>query len=139
MIAEIIAQLKDNVDSLRLVEGASGLQRASDSNPTATPAAYVFLSEESADENSIDAPMVQHLSATVSTVLVLRNVGDLTGAAATVDMDTLREQVRSALHGFVPDTDHDPLAIDRSALLAFRDSHLWWQMTWRTAYYAVAQ
>lgn len=139
MIAAIVQQLQQAVPALRLVEGAAGFQRASEGNPTTTPAAYVFLADEVADEDSIGAPIIQRLLAKIVTVLVLRNVGDITGAAATIDMDTLREQVRTALHGFCIDADHDPLAIDRSGLVAFRDGHLWWQMIWTTSYYVQGQ
>lgn len=134
----IIARLKAEVPALRIIDGAAGFQRASESNPTAVPAAYVFTVDESADENSIDEPMIQHIEVTLAVVLVVRHVGDATGAAAGSDMDSLRDAVLVALMGYRPDADHDPLARQRSTLLTFRDGHMWWQETWATRYYAVA-
>lgn len=138
MIAEIIDRLKSTLPDLRIVDGAAGFQRASESNPKATPAAFVFIVDESADDNSVDAPFIQEVDVKLAVVLVVRHVGDTVGAAAGVDMDSLRADVLAALMGYSPIAGYDPLARQKSALLAFRDGHMWWQETWSTRYTAVA-
>lgn len=138
MIDEIITRLRAELPVLRTVAGVADFQRASESNPKAVPAAYVFIVEESADENSVDAPFIQEVDVTLAVVLVVRHVGDTLGAAAGVDMDSLRADVLAALMGFSPIAVYDPLARRKSALLAFRDGHMWWQETWSTRYTAIA-
>lgn len=137
MIAEIIARLKAQVPALKLVGGVASFQGASESNPPALPAAFVFTVDESADENGLDVPMIQQVEVTLAVILVVRNVVDARGAAAGTDMETLRDAVLAALLGWTPDPEHDPLARRQSTLLAFRDGHMWWQDTWSTRYFAV--
>lgn len=139
MISTIISKIKDSVPALRLVENVAGFQRASEGQPAATPAAYVFLVKESGDDESLDAPMIQRVVAMIATVLVVRNVGDAGGGAANTSMDSVRESVRAAILGMTIDDGYDPLAFVDSAPVAFRDGCLWWQMTWRTSYYLSAE
>jgi hypothetical protein len=138
VIAAIIARLIAQVPALKMVGSAAAFQQASETNPRATPAAYVFTVDESADENSLGDPMIQKIEVTLAIVLVVRQVGDTLGAGAGADMDSLRVDVLAALLGYRPSTGHDPLARRQSALLAFRDGHMWWQETWSTRYFAVA-
>lgn len=137
MIAAIIARLLAEVPALKLVEGVAGFQRATETNPPATPAAYVFTVDESgsAGDTDIDDGEGQLVDVTLAIVLVVRNVTDAHGAAAELDMDALRGQVRAALLGWSIDAEHEPLARRQSTLSAFRDGHMWWQETWTTAYY----
>ena len=138
MIAEIIARLQAEVSALKLVGGAAAFNAASQANPAAPPAAFVFVVDESADENGLEQPMVQETTVTLAVVLVVRQVSDAQGAAAGVDMETLRKAVGAALRGWVIGADYDPLARRQSALVAFRDGHMWWQETWLTRYFSVA-
>jgi hypothetical protein len=138
MIDAIGARLLAEVPALKAVGAAAAFQQASETNPRSTPAAFVFIVEESADENSVDAPFIQEIDVTLAVVLVVRHVGDTLGAAAGVDMDSLRAAVLAALMGYVPLAGYDPLARRKSSLLAFRDGHMWWQETWSTRYTAIA-
>lgn len=136
MIEALIARLQAAVPDLKLIEGAAGFQRASESNPPATPAAYVFIVDEAGDgDATVDLPLIERERITISVVLVVRNVGDRHGAAAAQDMETLRPAVTLALRGFTPAPEHAPLSRRQSALAAFRDGHMWWQMTWETLTY----
>ena len=127
------------MSALKLVAGAVAFNVASQSNPAATPAAFVFVVDESDGENGLEQPMVQDVTVTLAVVLVVRQVSDAQGAAAGADMDTLRQAVGAALRGWVIGADYDPLARRQSALVAFRDGHMWWQETWLTRYFAVAE
>jgi hypothetical protein len=138
MIAEIIARLQAQVPALKLVAGAAAFNAASQANPAATPAAFVFTVDETDDENGLEQPMVQEVNVTLAVVLVVRQVSDAQGAAAGIDMETLLKQVSAGLRGWVIGADYDPLARRQSALVAFRDGHMWWQQTWLTRYVAVA-
>jgi len=136
MIAAIIARLLAEVSAFKLVAGAAGFQRATENNPPATPAAYVFTVDEAGDtDTDLDDGEGQLVRVTLAIVLVVRNVADATGEAAETDMDALRGQVRAALLGWSIDPEHELLARRQSTLAGFRDGHMWWQETWTTAYY----
>ena len=137
MIAETIAYLEANKAALGLllVAGAADFQRAVESNPAATPAAYVFTLDENAGANQVAPDVHQRGAATVGIVLVGRNVADPKGAATQQDLTTLRAAVKAKLLGWPPTSAHDPLERGRSHLLAFRDGHMWWQDAYTTAFY----
>jgi len=136
LIESILGRLRDQVEPLRLVAGAAGFSAASESNPPAVPAAYVFRTGEAAsDEASIDAPFLQRIELTIAVVLVVRHVGGTPGDGAAGDLEALAQAVKAALRGFAPSTEHDPLVLQQSALVTFRDRHEWWQQTWQSATY----
>lgn len=134
----IAADLRRTVPALRLVSGAAGFQAAAESNPPATPAAFVFAVQETADEPGFDVPTIQRITASIAVVLVVRHVGDTQGGAASESMDALRADVWTALHGARLDADHEPLSFVSGGLIAFRDQHLWWQDLWSSALYRVS-
>lgn len=134
MIAEIVARLIDQVPALKQIGGAAEFQAAAESNPTATPAAFVFPLRESGGASPIYGRVRQKVSASVGVVLVVRNVADAKGAAAGGDMATLRAAVESVLLGWVPVSGRDPLEFESGALLAFRNGHMWWQDAYRTQF-----
>lgn len=136
LIDALIDRLQSAVPELRLVAGAAGFAAASESNPPATPAAYVFLTGESGGEGSIDdGTDIQRIDNSLSVVLVVRHVGAAAGAGAASDLQTLSAAVKKALRGFAPTAEHDPLRFQSAALLAFRDRHEWWQQSWQSARY----
>lgn len=133
--ALVIDHLRETVESLRLVAGAAGFATSSESNPAATPAAFVFLTGESGGEDTLDEPFIQRLEQTLAVVLVVRHAGGPSGAGAAAEMALLGEAVRTALRGFSPTEDYEPLRFQSAALVTFRDRHEWWQQTWQTASY----
>lgn len=141
MIAAIIAYLTTHKTALglKLVAGAADFQKAVESNPPATPAAYIFTLDESAGPNPVAPDVHQRVAVSVGVVLVVRNLGDTKGAAAGQDMETLRGLVKAKLLGWQPATGYDALERSRSHLLAFRDGHMWWQDAYTTAFYDRSQ
>ena len=135
MIAETIARLQADVPTLKLVAGAAGFQKASETNPAATPAAFVFLVRDVAGPNPVAPDVHQRVGAEIAVVLVIKNVADPQGNAAGQDMDTLRGEVKAVLLGWPPAAGCDALERGTGNLLAFREGHLWWQDTYNTAFY----
>ena len=136
-IAETIARLEatKGQTGLMLVGGAASFQKAVESNPPATPAAYVFMLDESAGPNPIAPDVIQRVGGNIAVVLVVRNLADPKGAASGQDMETLRAAVKAQLLGWQPATGYDPLERSRSHLLAFRDGHMYWQDAYTTVFY----
>lgn len=136
LVSSLIARLQSAVPELLLVAGAAGFAAASESNPPATPAAYVFITAESGGEGSIDEVSdIQRIESSLSVVLVVRHVGAAAGAGAAGDLQALSDAVKAALRGFAPTAEHDPMRFESAALLAFRDRHEWWQQSWKSACY----
>jgi hypothetical protein len=135
VIAETIARLQELVPTLKLVGGAAGFQKASETNPAATPAAFVFLARDVAGPNPVAPDVHQRVDAEIAVVLVIKNISDAQGNAASQDMETLRREVKAVLLGWPPATGYDALERGPGNLLAFRDGHLWWQDIYKTAYY----
>lgn len=133
MIAEIITRLQSQVAALKLVAGAAEFGAAADTNPTASPAAYVLRLSEQGGELLTYARTGQRVATEIGITLALRNLADAKGAAANVDLEALRAAVRTALLGWSAPSC-DPFEFAAGGLLAFRDGFLWWQDAYRTAY-----
>lgn len=135
MLDEIRTRLAAQVAALNLVGGAAEFQAAAESNPAATPAAFVFLVGENPSANELSTGVIQRIETSVAVIFCVRNLSDVTGAAAQNDIDTLRTAAKVALYGWQPSADYVPLERGQSKLMAFRDGHLWWQDLYNTAYY----
>lgn len=134
MIAEIIQKLVAGNIGLKLIAGAAEFQAAVENAPTATPAAYVMEADETGGPNLIGNTVIQQIASNVVIVLVTHNVADPKGAAAALDMITLRRAVRTLLLGWSPTAACDPLEFAKGALANFKNGHLWWQDIYRTSY-----
>lgn len=135
MIAEMVARLQSQIPELKLVGGAAEFQAASESNPKAAPAVFVFTADENPGR-SPDVPMViQRVAVRVSVVWCIKNVADATGSAGAIDMDALRSAGKAALLGWQPEPGCDPLERGPGRLLMFRDGYQWWQDIWLTTYF----
>lgn len=137
MIAETIVKLEADKATigLKLVAGAAQFQLAADSNPTATPAAYVLPMAESPGDRQFSGDDIQKFDVSVAVVLVLKTVADPKGGAVLDDLKTLRDAVKTSLLGWVPLTGYTSLSRGRANLLAFKDGHLWWQDTYHSSFY----
>lgn len=137
MIAEIIARLEADKEALglKLVAGAVAFARAANANPTATPAVFVIPLDESPGAPPFSGDDIQKIDVAVGVVLVLSSVADTRGAAAQVDLQTLRGAVKTSLLGWEPLTGFATLSRGRSTLLAFRDAHMWWQDIYLSSFY----
>lgn len=134
MIDAIVQRLKDAVPTLKLIGTEVDVHASMLNNPRATPAAFVWeLSEDPGPcETSI---MQQRVEVVVGVSLVVRNVADANGTAARIGMKPLRLAVRDALGGWTPNADYDSLTLGPSQYLDFKDGYLWWQLSFRTAYF----
>lgn len=135
MIPAIIARLAAAVPELKHVGGAVAFQQAAENNPTITPCAFVFPLEETPAPSELACSVIQRVSATVSVMLVVRNVSDAQGVAAQQDLEVLRRAVKRCLLGWAPLDEHDPLERGPGSLMAFKDGHMWWQDIYGTIFY----
>jgi hypothetical protein len=134
MIDDVIAHLEASGAAFKQVGGAAQFQNAAESNPRATPAAFVIPLEENPGVSAMGDLVIQRVAVTLGVILVVRNLSDSKGVAARQDMETLRQAVKAALLGWQPPGGYDPLERGRSGLLAFKDGHMWWQDIYLTSY-----
>lgn len=134
-LSALIQRLQERVGALRQVAGAAGFQVAVESGVSTPPAAYAVLLEERAAASEFGDAVIQRVEVLIAVCLVVRNVADARGAAAAQDMDALRGAVKTALLGWVPAEGCDPLQRTGARLLTFTDGLMWWQETYRSAYY----
>ncbi|MCX7172437.1 MAG: hypothetical protein NT159_00540 [Proteobacteria bacterium] len=137
MITETIAYLETNKAALglALVGGAAEFQKAAETNPPATPAAYVIELSEDAGPNLVPPDVHQRVKANIGIVHVIRNVADAKGDAARKDMEALRGGTKGKLLGWSPATGYAAYERARSNLLVFRDAHMWWQDGYSTEFF----
>lgn len=137
MIAEIIAKLDAEKAALglKLVSGAADFQRAAQSNPTATPAVYVLPMDETPGPAPFSGDDIQHIRVSVGVVLVVRNVADAKGQAVHDDLQPLRDAIKASLLGWAPVEGYATMSRGRSALMAFKDGHIWWQDAYASSFY----
>lgn len=129
----IIARLKDQVTSLKLVGGAADLDAAAESLKQ-KPAAFVLPNSERAS-GSVTGTMVVSQQNTVrfAVVLAVQNLRDARGENAQADLLSLRTDIMTALHGFEPDEDFKTIEYSGGRLLQLSDRVLWWQDEFVTA------
>lgn len=125
-LSPIITRLRAQLTGFVLIAGAAELDLAIDSTPN-PPAAYVLPLAETAQEPDLIGVHHQRLLQDFSVVLVVSNLRDGTGAAATTDLQAKRQAVRSALLGWAPDASNgEMVAFVAGRLLRFENQRLWW-------------
>ncbi|MBX3580833.1 MAG: hypothetical protein KF810_02915 [Rhizobiaceae bacterium] len=141
IVAAFIAAL-EAIDPpvFRLVGGAAEFASI-DTVPTAMPAAFVLVeSEESAENQRSTGPVLQRTIAEVAVVIVTDNVSDHVGAAAAVEIETLKAAVRAALIGLVPDPDEgNPVEHISGELLKAQGGTIWHRELFAAAFYLQEQ
>lgn len=137
-IAPTIARIDDQVVVLRNhVAGAAEFEAAKESIAH-TPAAFVLPLRELAKENEQDTGVLQRTSVRFGVLLAVRNVRDARGAASSQDLKALRASVFTALLGWAPTADHDPVTYAAGQIMLLSKGVLWWQDEFITAYYVRA-
>ncbi|KQO53072.1 Gp37 family protein [Methylobacterium sp. Leaf85] len=136
MIQEIIDRLTAEASPpFSIVEGSAELASLGTAQPNALPAAYVFISEEAAADNERVNAVLQRMEVDVSVVVITGNVSDAQGAAASVEIESLKKVVRAALIGWQPEGADDVLTNVGGRLVRARDGLVWWELTFATATY----
>jgi len=126
-LSPVIARLKVQLTGLRAVGGSADMALALRGTVVA-PAAFVMPLVEQGIELPSTGPTRQRLSSLFGVVLVVENMRDATGAAALIDLETVRLQLKRALVGWVPDdSTHEPVTFLRGQLVQCEgDGRLWW-------------
>jgi hypothetical protein len=133
IVDEIIARI-NGLALFRIVDGAAALSLIKD-QPTAMPAAYVFVSEEASAPNTRIGAVLQRTEIDVAVVLFAQSVADPRGAAASASIDTLKAAVRSSLCAYQPPSAEDVVTHIGGKLIKARDGIVCFEDTFGTAVY----
>lgn len=126
-VGNIIARLHEQLEGWVLVGGSADLDAAI-AGLARAPAAFVLALDETALPNDRLGAHHQVLHQRFAVVLVVSNLRDLRGAAASAELAGRCAAVRAALLGWVPDAANgQPVAFASGRLLQFEDQLLWWQ------------
>ncbi|MCU0963537.1 MAG: Gp37 family protein [Burkholderiaceae bacterium] len=129
-VSAIITRLRDQLSGFVAIGGAAELDAAIENTP-GTPAAYVLPLAETGAEPDLLGIYRQRLTHEFAVVLVLGNLRDPLGAAASIDLASKRGAVRAALAGWAPNADGEPVIFSGGALLMFQEQRLWWRDEFR--------
>jgi hypothetical protein len=130
----IIAQLKISAPTLAHVAGAAGLAQAANALKQ-IPAAYVIPNSERSGGSRTGTMVVsQQNTVRFAVVMATKNLRDARGDQAQADLLSLREEIMTALHGWQPDAEFDPIEYGGGRLMQLTDQVLWWQDEFLTAH-----
>jgi hypothetical protein len=135
-LTPIIERLQQRAPQFKLIGGSAQLQSLSDNLP-AIPALFVAPSNEAPEASPwINGPLIeQRVVVQFATLIACQNMDDVTGEAALLTLEDLREAVRDALMGWSPLPEFDNIEWSGGDFLSFDTNMvLWWADRYRTAY-----
>ncbi len=135
IIDEAIKLLKEiDPQPFRLIAGAAELALIKDT-PSVGPAVYVITKEEQSSDNQAMFPEISQVChCDFAAVIVVTNVSDKTGAAATLDIEPLKWAVRRAWLGVqLPSADDVTTHVSGSLVRAGGGS-VSWEEVFATSY-----
>ncbi len=134
-ITNIITQIKNNCPSIQQVEGAVKLMQAMEQPPFGV-SAYVVPVGEQAGQNQVLNGISQRIEASFGVlVMIVYDLDDESGAKAYTDIQAIREELMTALLGFIPFDNADPIEYTNGSLSNIMPGILMWNDEFSTAYY----
>lgn len=102
-VSAVIDRLRAEVPDARLIGTAADLRTAVESQPNASPALYVLVSERGGEIKYSGPPTLQNVDVQITVVLLVRHAGgETTGRGARATADGVIAQIRRALLGWAP-------------------------------------
>ncbi|MEW6314132.1 MAG: hypothetical protein AB1513_08860 [Pseudomonadota bacterium] len=123
------------VQALKTVGVAADFAAAAKSVPIKMPAAYVLPVREQAARNQMANAVSQRVTVAFAVILAVSNLRDARGGQAALDLESVRNVVKTRLIGWEPSVDHDLVTYNGGRLLELGDGVLWWWDEFSTAEY----
>lgn len=128
LISEIKERFDDQCgDIFRVIGLVSDLAALKDIKPLATPAAYIFIKSEASGPNTLMNGLRQRTEFDIGIMLITTNVSDAKGAAAAVDIETLKGATRGALVGWQPASAAGAIENIGGEIVKAANSTIWWE------------
>lgn len=134
-LAPVLTRLKSQLVGFKLIGSGADLE-AIGNGFVPNPSCYLVPTSESAEDNLLIGAFEQRLTVGFSIILAVANQSDVTGAAALVDLQTLRQQIKASIVAWAPDpVIGEPVHFASGSLLRFGDGLLWWADEFRVVTY----
>lgn len=134
----VIHRLADQVPDLAGAEDALQLADLLERGilPQRFPHAFVLPVGDDAEPNLIATGAVrQRVTETIAVLLVHKHAGEKTGGRVRAALEPLKQAVRAALMGWVPDPDYTPFELVRARLVGLAGGAAFLQLDFRTAWH----
>jgi hypothetical protein len=139
-VQPVADRIRTLVTGLRLVGLAADYAAVKSLRDFTPPSVFVVLAQEKFQENppghgqrGEQVKVTQRGSVAIGVVIVGRNYREQNGAQLSGAMNTLIDNVRAQLSGWVPDVPGArPLQLQRGDLLQYDDSTALWCDVWQT-------
>ena len=134
-VSSIVSRLRSKAVALRAVGGAVDLATAQARGFTTCPAAFVLAAKDRPDPNAFASGFVQQTVPTdFAVLLAVKCLVDTTGEKALDVLEPVRESVRQALLGWVPDDADVHCEFAGGEVVGFADGVLLWNDVFSTQY-----
>lgn len=135
ILQDAIDHLQADADSPFALIGNTASLAAIGDRPTVTPAAYLFMGEESASENQRLNSVLQRVEGDLHVVLIARNVTDRTGGAATIEIESLKRAVKPRLIGWQAEEAIQATEYVGGNIVKIRDGEVWYELVFAVAWF----
>lgn len=130
-VAAIVERLRTQCPALRQV-----IPALTGAVPSQYPAAYVFPLSERADPNAMLGAHDQRVRVDVAVEIMVRHAAEAaSGGPAAEKLEDVRDEIRAALAGFVPEPGARPLDHVEGRVMSFEAGLVVWRDTWSTEIY----
>jgi hypothetical protein len=131
----IVEHLSGSSRLLKTIAGAAAFAKAA-TDLKQVPAAYVLpVSERPGRSNTGTMSVTQQNTVQFAIVIAVQNLRDPRGESAQADLLPIRNEIMTALHGWQPDSDMDPVEFNGGRLLRITGQALWWQDEFTTRHF----
>lgn len=136
IVTLVKTRIEAQVGGLNLVSVAANIGAAIESL-SALPAVYIIRAARGAEPNTIVAGgHSQRVTEAISILIADRIAGDVSGAQTSLTVETIAQAVMTALIGWQPDTDRDPMDYVGGELADWTEPLLMvWLDDYTTVYY----
>lgn len=130
----ILARIQTQIPSLQSVGIAANLA-AIKKTTIKFPAVFVVpLNHRGSGNRYMTGAVAQKREVRVQIVMAVRNISGAQGGKAITDIEQLTALVDSALFGFCPSQQHDPLMLESGQVVEMINGECWWTDTYVTAF-----
>lgn len=137
-LAPILDRIDTQMPALRQVIAAATVPLAI-STLKIYPSACVVMPRGTAAENGAVNIIRQQVKDSFAVILAVRNVQDMSGAAAAAEMDELTPLLRKALLGWATDASYSPIEYVGYQLIAHQDGLMFWSEHFKSSHFVKAR
>ena len=124
-------RIKSEVTAFSEVAGAANLENIM-AGRISSPGCYVFKERSQPQGGDLIGATMQRVTLRYAVVIIVKNVRDPRGSDAADESDALQEAVRTALLGWQPSQESDPIEYSDGALVSFANGFFIWRDTYQT-------